>query len=564
MADTFDPQRFRPWKHLDDEAQRFLAYVFRRWKQAPDGVVRDEEVLYETRVSAGTGQRLLRSGLTSHDRGLTSHDRGYTPTLRSLLYVEEATGELLALDRLIRLAHERYRPDAPPVPREDVLALVDEAMLFRLSRLPGADATFSFVGEGASTSIQPRPQAFEVGSLAAHLAAATVQRSDRASLPAAPSPFRLRFTRLRAANYRAHRELDIPLAPLTVLVGPNGSGKSTLLDLVGLFAKLAGSGVAEALQEEGGFERLRTHGRQGPLAVGASMSLDYGDGRPLDARIGWDIDAFAGGWAVERERLEVGDQTLIDGVRGRALVDGAYVFHSPDTTALEILDPAKHPLQGQLRSALANVALIERDPVRDPGSGWAFGGTRKRKRLTFDAPGVLAQVAESDALTASLSTVVRALLPNVERVERQVLAEQDAQAPSRCALQVVERSGHTLDLDELSSGTRQMLLLGALHVLDNPPTAILLEEPDGGIHPGAQPALRDLLRSLATRSTVMVTTHSPSFVNLLDFEKEVVALEPTGDGTRVRSLAEAVRSRTWLKAFGPDEKFLRLASERSA
>lgn len=557
QTEAFDPVPLRPWKHLDEDARRFIEFVYRRWKEAPDSTVRDDELLYETRVEAGTGDRLLRSGLTNFTQG-------YKPTLRSLLYVDEAKEELQALDRLMRLAHERYRPDAPPVPREEVLALVDEELLTRLRHLPGADVTFSFVGESASASIQPRQRAFEVGSLAAYLATSTVWTSPRADLQTTPSPFHLRFTRLRATNYRAHHSLDLPLAPLTVLVGPNGSGKSTLLDLVGLFAKIARSGVASALQEDGGFERVRTRGSQGGLSLGASLSLDYGDGHPLEADLSLELGPFAGKWAVERERLEVAGQTLIDGVRGRALVEGRHEFHSPDTTALETLDPVGHPLQGQLRGALADVVLIERDPLREPDSGWSVDGRRRRKRLTFDALGAIARVAESDELTTSLSTVVRALLPNIERVERQVLAvEHDAGAPSRCVLRVVERSGHTLELDELSSGTRQMLLLGALHVLGDPPTAILLEEPDGGIHPGAQPALRDLLRSLATRSTVIVTTHSPSFVNLLDFEKEVVALEITDDGTRVRSLAEAVQSRAWLRSFGPDEAFLRLASERS-
>jgi hypothetical protein len=50
---------------------------------------------------------------------------------------------------------------------------------------------------------------------------------------------------------------------------------------------------------------------------------------------------------------------------------------------------------------------------------------------------------------------------------------------------------------------------------------------------------------------------------LLDPTKEVVALEVDDEGAHARPLAEAVASRKWLTSFGPDEAFLRYASERA-
>jgi predicted ATPase len=94
---------------------------------------------------------------------------------------------------------------------------------------------------------------------------------------------------------------------------------------------------------------------------------------------------------------------------------------------------------------------------------------------------------------------------------------------------------------------------------------LLLEEPDAGVHVGALQTLVDLLRSLAKRMTVIVTTHSPTLVGLLDPVKEVVALDRGKDGARAVPLAEALRSRQWLQAFGSrEEAFVRFASENGS
>jgi predicted ATPase len=91
---------------------------------------------------------------------------------------------------------------------------------------------------------------------------------------------------------------------------------------------------------------------------------------------------------------------------------------------------------------------------------------------------------------------------------------------------------------------------------------ILLEEPDATIHVGAMPALRDLLISLAKRSTVVATSQSPAFVGLLDPAKHVTALDRAEGTTRASSLAEALSSRRWLESFAGAEAFFRFGSER--
>ena len=47
------------------------------------------------------------------------------------------------------------------------------------------------------------------------------------------------------------KEVDLPMAPLNVLVGPNGSGKSNLLEAVSLL-QAAPRTIAEPIARQGG------------------------------------------------------------------------------------------------------------------------------------------------------------------------------------------------------------------------------------------------------------------------------------------------------------------------
>ena len=92
---------------------------------------------------------------------------------------------------------------------------------------------------------------------------------------------------------------------------------------------------------------------------------------------------------------------------------------------------------------------------------------------------------------------------------------------------------------------------------------VLLEEPDAALHAGAIPALRDLLRALSQRTTVIATSHRIDLVRELDASEEVRVLDRRDGRPHVSSLADAKAERRWLRAFDPDEALARFGRERT-
>lgn len=74
-----------------------------------------------------------------------------------------------------------------------------------------------------------------------------------------------RIESLRVKNYRALRDLEIKLTPLTVFLGPNGSGKSTIFDVFAFLAECFTQGLRSAWNKRNRLGELLSRGATGPI-----------------------------------------------------------------------------------------------------------------------------------------------------------------------------------------------------------------------------------------------------------------------------------------------------------
>ena len=100
-----------------------------------------------------------------------------------------------------------------------------------------------------------------------------------------------RLLGIRIKNFKSFKHLELgqvayakgePLPRFACFIGPNGSGKSSLLDAFGFIADCLLEGVEAACDKphRGGFDRLRTQGETGPLALELFFEDDDPD-RPI-------------------------------------------------------------------------------------------------------------------------------------------------------------------------------------------------------------------------------------------------------------------------------------------
>ncbi|MDP3093108.1 MAG: AAA family ATPase [Nitrospira sp.] len=100
---------------------------------------------------------------------------------------------------------------------------------------------------------------------------------------------------------------------------------------------------------------------------------------------------------------------------------------------------------------------------------------------------------------------------------------------------------------QLSDGTVRYICLATLLLQPNPPSTILIDEPELGLHPQAIKLLASLLHEASDRAQLIVSTQSS--VLLDEFEPEQVIVANHQDGETVLARQDRSRLEAWLKEY---------------
>ncbi len=338
-----------------------------------------------------------------------------------------------------------------------------------------------------------------------------------------PAPARIE--RLAVRNFRALANVEIKdITPLTVLLGPNGSGKSTVFDVFAFLSECFQTGLRSAWDKRGRARELKTRGEAGPVMI----EIKYRERRktPL-ITYGLKIDEENGGPVVTHERLEWKRRSrgrpfrFMEYKRGDGSVASgempdendervAVPLSSPDTLAVSAL--------GQLADNPRVVAF------RDFVMGWHMSYLSADKARGQPEAGPLEQLSRtgdnlanviqylSEQYSQRLDQIFGKLQERVPRIEK-ITAE--AMPDGRLLLQVKDAPFDDPVMARFASdGTLKMLAyLVLLH--DPPPPFIGVEEPENFLHPRLLYDLAEECRSAAKTAQILVTTHSPFFLNAL-------------------------------------------------
>jgi len=339
-----------------------------------------------------------------------------------------------------------------------------------------------------------------------------------------------RIESLRVQNYRALKDVEFRnLAPLSVFLGPNGSGKSTVFDVFAFLFECFASGLRRAWDKRGRFKELRSRGASGPIL----LELKYRE-KPKNPLITYHlaIEETNGAPVVAEEwlRWKRGQRgqpfRFLDFQRGQGRVVSGELpdeqaerieerLDSPEMLAVNTLGQfARHPRVSALRRFITgwHLSYFSADNTR----GVPEAGPQERLSQTGDnLPNVIQYLKEQhpDRLKRILDTL-RRRVPRLERVDAEILMD------GRLLLQIKDAPFDRPVLAKYASdGTLKMLAYLVSLYDPAPPSLIGIEEPENHLHPRLLPELAEECRNASTNSQLMVTTHSPFFLDGLNPEE---------------------------------------------
>ena len=108
-------------------------------------------------------------------------------------------------------------------------------------------------------------------------------------------------------------------------------------------------------------------------------------------------------------------------------------------------------------------------------------------------------------------------------------------------------SDYPLKPQHLSDGTLRFICLTTALLQPNPPSTIIIDEPELGLHPYAIEILAELLESTSKRTQLIVSTQSPALIDF--FEPENIIVVNRKNGTSVFERLNEDDLATWLNEY---------------
>ena len=335
-----------------------------------------------------------------------------------------------------------------------------------------------------------------------------------------------RIESLRVRNYRALQDVELrKITPFMALLGPNGSGKSTVFDVFGFLSECFQLGLRQAWDRRGRARELKTRGQDGPVVI----EVKYRERRDLPVvTYHLAIDEGAKGPYVAEEWLQWTRRTGRAGRpfrfleyrqgQGRAAsgempdADDERIeipLRSADLLAVNTLGQfAGHPRVAALREFITDwyvSYLSVEDARRQP----EVGPQERLSKTGDNLPNVIQYLKEQHP--DRLEAVFRKLRERVPRLDR---VEVEAMPDGRLLLQLKDAPFQQPILSRYASdGTLKMLCYLIVLLDPSPPRFVGIEEPENFLHPRLLPQLAEECRAAADRSQLLVTTHSPFFLN---------------------------------------------------
>ncbi len=336
--------------------------------------------------------------------------------------------------------------------------------------------------------------------------------------------------------------VDFELGNLNVLIGANGAGKSNFVDFFRMLRAMADEAFQKFITQRGGPDGFFYLGPKHTRQI--SARLEFGENA-----YEFDLSATASSqMMIDQERTQYSNFTPKIRSNGRlesvlpsikdeesdtqpgypgighyvyAAVSSWTVYHFHDTSLLALMR--------------RDQSVLDRAALRDDASNIAafLLHLRDKHRGSYDL----------------IRDTVRLVAPFFD----DFILESETKGPEEFVKLVWRQRGSDYPFKpyHLSDGTIRFICLATALLQPVPPTTIVIDEPELGLHPYAIGILAGLIQSASQRTQVIISTQSPALLDQFKPEDVIVVNREQGHSTFSR--LDAGELREWLDEYSMAE-----------
>ena len=343
---------------------------------------------------------------------------------------------------------------------------------------------------------------------------------------------------LKISGYKSLKNVDLELKNLNVLIGANGVGKSNLVSYFRLLSAILDRKLQIFVSQQGGAERLLCDGIKYTDAI--STEVYFGNNGYL--------------------------LTLKPTVNGELYFEEERTYFAGNFTSRKLLG------SGHTETLLPKY-IKEKDPI----SMYCYDAIKKWRIYHFHDTSDTAAVKRAcsvhdnaylrpsaENLAAFLyemreknelhyKKIVKVIGLAIPYFDDFVLEPKELPTGEEQLRLIWKQkdSDYKLWPSQLSDGSLRFICLATALLQPDPPTTIIIDEPELGLHPYAITLLGGLLKSASERMQVIISTQSVPLVDQFELE-DLIIVERDKDGTKFKKL-EIQEYEGWLEDYSTGE-----------
>lgn len=344
---------------------------------------------------------------------------------------------------------------------------------------------------------------------------------------------------LEIKGFKSFKNLELELKPINILIGSNGVGKSNFISFFKLINAIFNERLQQHLLEEKA-DNLLYFGRKRTENLFAKLIFDSGKNNNNAYYFNL-IQTKSGGLFIEREasgfNVKKDDNVLNyytntnleeSNIQKNGSFRNAYlsehlknlqVFHFHDTSSTSYLRKESDIndnlyLKQDGRNLAAFLYLLKSNHVK------IFN--RIEKSIQSIAPYIQKLILEPNRL-------------NEREIELRWIDKGDADS--------------NFSAYQLSDGTLRFIALATLLMQPTPPSVIIIDEPELGLHPFAIGVLSGLIQAASYKSQIIIATQSPGLISHFSPEDIIVIDKSEKENQTIASRLQSENLGLWLNEF---------------
>ncbi len=346
---------------------------------------------------------------------------------------------------------------------------------------------------------------------------------------------------LTIRGFQSIRELeDFKLNDLNILIGPNGAGKSNFVTYFRMLSELVEKRLQVWVQKRGGADRLVTFGVKETDELYSFL---------LFGRNGYEFTLEPtddGGFVFADEQL------FFDGDYGKSW-DSLGSGHQ-EALLKDAIDPKRWSKADYCYESISSWKIFHFHDTSDTAGVKRSVSVDDAEYLRSDASNLAAYLYRMRRRNPDsynqIRKIVQLAIPFFDDfvLKPQVQSNEDEQIR---LLWQQKNSDYPMWPTQLSDGSIRFICLATALLQPNPPSTIIIDEPELGLHPYALTLLGSLMRSASTQMQIIVSTQSVPLLN--EFSIDDLIVVEREEGVSVFKRLDESDFQLWLEDYSVGE-----------